>query len=85
MVHSETRYDDPENASNYTYEKKLYLWGTYVNVRTTVKKSQAQGNINVKPYGKNVLLSSLDGRFYTLYAHLSDVRSDITDLPRIAR
>lgn len=48
-----------------------------MEIRSRVKKSKADQNLLVKPYGNYVVLSSPDGTFYTLYAHLDSVRSDI--------
>lgn len=83
VVHAETRYDDPSNADWYVYEKKLYLLGTYVTVRSKVKKSKAEQNIDVKPYGINAMLSTPDGRYYTLYGHLSSYDAGLFAHPSV--
>ncbi len=56
------------------YEKKyLKDWVIY-NVESEIRKSQ---ETKLKPYWNNVILSTLDGKFYVMYAHMKELNQEM--------
>lgn len=77
LKQTEVRTEDPSDPKWWIYTKKEFRNGAYVEIQSRIPKSKADENVLVKPYGNHVVLSSPDGTFYTLYAHLDSVRADL--------
>lgn len=67
---------------NYNYTKYIYSENWYLPLYYTISKKSEQ---KLKPYWFHVITSSLDGKFYVMYAHMSETNLNLLNNDLIDR
>lgn len=63
-----------ENWWKITYSRKSYNSGSFNETSYSIKKSEEK---NKAPYGNHVIVSSIDWKYYTMFAHLSVINDNL--------
>lgn len=82
------QYEDFDESTNdnsfYSYLRITYANWIYSETTQDIKKN-ISSNLNQKPYWKHVIITSIDWRFYVMYAHLSSINKEILANGQIER
>lgn len=76
----EIREEKGGNSLSYTRKTYSNWW-----ILETYSKASKYNEWKLKPYGNHVIISSLDWKFYVMFAHLSEIHPSLFNIDKIWR